>query len=923
MEKIKKLKIILITLALLVISILGISFVSAAENDSAFEKHRYDGVYCVYDGPDRVRLFYAQRYTLNGINAYCIEPGIAITTHTYSSTTDFGMTGYSSEVIRYIREVTYYAWDYEGHNTMNYYLAGQELIWEKVSGRSVHWVTELRVDGPVYDVSKEKQEILDLMAKHTVLPSFDEEEIQLNVGETITLTDTNEVLSQYKIYNSDLENVVIDGNKLTITTPNSDSESEIQLIRKNYLTRTALLYYSGTSQKLSDAGALDPVVSTFRIKTIGGKVTINKLDRDTLTPEPQGVESSLTGAVYGIYNENDTLITTITTNDNSCATSDTLPRLGKYYLKEITPSKGYELDTNKYYFEITSENLYPTINVHEQIINRDVELNKYYAKGETGTLIPEPNIEFEIYDINGNYVKSIVTDNNGVAKTNLVYGTYTIKQKNTTQGYEKVDNFKVIINKESANIIKYSLTDAPITAKLKLVKIDADSKQKILQAGVTFKIKNVDTKVYVCQKVSYPKQEDLCEFSTNEFGEFITPNPLFSGTYQIEEITSPSGYLLSNEHYTFRIDGESNFVTDNDYGKYVLVEFSNKKIKGNISIEKTGEVFEVEDNTFTYTNIGLEGIEFSLYAGEDIITLDGVKHHSKGDLIETLTTDINGKLAFDDLYLGKYIVKETKTLPNYILDTKEYSIELNEKDNSTSIVTETIKLDNKLIKGTVEFTKTDLIDGEVIPNTLIEIYTEDNKCIFAGMTNNEGKVIINELPIGKYYIIEKEPATGYIITEEKVLFEIKENGEVVKAEMTNKPIIGSLDFTKIDFSTSEPIPNTLIEIYKETDTEPELIYSGRTDQEGKIIIDELLFGRYFILEKETATSDYVLNTEKMYFEIKEDGEVVKSTMVNEKVVVQVPSTGVTDFYIIEIVGGLLILSGIGVVIYVFKKKKKN
>ena len=59
----------------------------------------------------------------------------------------------------------------------------------------------------------------------------------------------------------------------------------------------------------------------------------------------------------------------------------------------------------------------------------------------------------------------------------------------------------------------------------------------------------------------------------------------------------------------------------------------------------------------------------------------------------------------------------------------------------------------------------------------------------------------------------------------------------------------------------------------------------------------------------------------MYFEIQEDGEIVKCTMVDEKVVIEVPSTGVNDYHIIELVGSLIILSGIGVIVYVKKKRK--
>ena len=224
---------------------------------------------------------------------------------------------------------------------------------------------------------------------------------------------------------------------------------------------------------------------------------------------------------------------------------------------------------------------------------------------------------------------------------------------------------------------------------------------------------------------------------------------------------------------------------------------------------------------------------------------------------------------------------------------------------------------NILKKGKIEFTKKDLVNGEVIPNTIIEIYTENNELIFTGTTNENGKVVVDELKVGKYYILEKESATGYVITDEKVYFEIKDNGEIVKAEMKNKPITGTVEITKQDVSTSEPLPNTLIEVYNDKD---ELVFSGRTDENGKIIIEELRFGKYYFVEKE-APEGYTLNPERMYFEILEEGEIVKCTMVDEKVVIEVPNTGVDDKHIAEIFGSLLILSGIGVIVYVKKKRK--
>ena len=192
----------------------------------------------------------------------------------------------------------------------------------------------------------------------------------------------------------------------------------------------------------------------------------------------------------------------------------------------------------------------------------------------------------------------------------------------------------------------------------------------------------------------------------------------------------------------------------------------------------------------------------------------------------------------------------------------------------------------KLKKGDLEFTKTDISESKTLPNTLIEIYTNENKLIFSKRTDNNGKVVIKQLPKGKYYILEKEAPEGYILNSEKMYFEIKENGEIVKATMKDEEIKGTLEFSKTDISESKPLPETLVEIHNAiTD---DIVFSGRTNLEGKITIKELVYGKYYILEKE-APEGYALNSEKMYFEIKENGEIVKATMKDEEI------TGTLEF----------------------------
>ena len=88
-----------------------------------------------------------------------------------------------------------------------------------------------------------------------------------------------------------------------------------------------------------------------------------------------------------------------------------------------------------------------------------------------------------------------------------------------------------------------------------------------------------------------------------------------------------------------------------------------------------------------------------------------------------------------------------------------------------------------------------------------------------------------------------------------------------------------------------------------------------------IVIEELEYGKYYILEKE-APEGYQLNPEKMYFEITEDGQVIKSVMKDEKIV-EVPNTGLSEINYDKVTPIIVIVLGAGLIIYATKKNKKK
>ena len=724
----------------------------------------------------------------DGSFVYCIEPGTPVSDGAVYPGQDFDQSyvgQMTQEQWRRITLLAYYGYGYGNHTDIHWYTVTQYLIWQTVPhGYDIYFTDSLN-GNRITKYTDEINELNRLVEEHNISPNLSSDTIDMVIGDTVELTDSNNVLNKFEVVDTDNVSVSISGNTLSITANDvGDGSVTISKRDKNY-SHPAIIYYHPTSQDLMMRGAYDPIDVNLKIEIVGGKVSVKKVDMDTGLGIAQG-DATLDGAVYGIYDLEGNRVGEVISKGGEYVTSDYLPSLGTFYLKEEKSSTGYELNETKYFFNITREDLYPEVDVTEKVIERDLKIFKVYASDETGFLTGEPNVTFDIYlKSSGEKVTSITTDENGYATATLPYGTYTVRQATTTEDHEMVEDFEIVVNEYSEDPIYKLLANAEITARLKVIKIDSETGNTIPVAGIKFKIFDVKNNEYVCQVTD----KEQCVFETNDEGILLTPLPLESGTYRLEEQDQKlDGYLWNSEALEFTIGDDSTLINDNVFGAIVEVEFENTQVKGKVEINKTGEELIIEDDSYHYEKIKLEGAEFELRANEDII-VGGKTYYKKGELVTILVTDKDGYASIDNLPLGKYTLKEIKSANNNVLDPNTYEFELVYEDQYTEVVYKTFTLDNKYPKGELEFTKTDLVTGDPLPDTKIEIFTENGVKVFEGRTDENGKIIITDLPVGKYFILESDAPDGYILNEEKMWFSITENGEIVKADMTNEKIV--------------------------------------------------------------------------------------------------------------------------------------
>jgi uncharacterized surface anchored protein len=402
---------------------------------------------------------------------------------------------------------------------------------------------------------------------------------------------------------------------------------------------------------------------------------------------------------------------------------------------------------------------------------------------------PLSGIVFEVYlKSAGGYENAkpterdlITTDENGYARTkDLPYGTYTVKEVQGADEHKICDPFDVFISQNDRTYY-YIVENPAYYGKVKVIKVDAETDKVIPQQGIEFKIRNTDTGEWVSQQILYPTPVVIDSYLTNADGWLVMPEPLHFGNYELHEVQSPYGYLLSETPVPFKVTSENPV-------EYLEVKMPNQPARGKVTVQKTGEVLtgaiEIESKDGTiyspeYTVRGIAGATFDIIAAEDIITPDGTVRAAQGEVVDTMTTGADGFAESKELYLGNYHAIETAVPYGFILDQTPLPFSLVYQDQYTALVSAETGLYNERTKGEISLIKTAEeinLDGD---SGITYIQTPAKDIVFGlyareDILNADGEVIITagslmdilitdengeavstrDIPFGAYFIRE-------------------------------------------------------------------------------------------------------------------------------------------------------------------------
>lgn len=851
----------------------------------------------------------------DGKEAYCIEPGHSL--FAGNSLTENGSTVWKklgSAKQKAINLALLYGKPGSGKSLSGTedqkWIATQLIVWEFVSGcRSTNdgykctntkYIDGICAGGANPGVKSVYNAISKSLANYSTVPSFasaiaskaETYEMKYSDGKySVTLTDSNNILSDFSFKTTGGVSASVSGNKLTLTSTSAVNDAVTFNSAKSMpdVGKTVLVPYGDASLQDVITGVendADPIRAYFKVKTSSGNLKLVKTSED----------GNVANIEFTVKGEN--FNKTVKTNSKGeFELTDLVP--GTYTVTENTEGKYAKQNSKTVKVESGK-----TATVSFANVLKKWKLTITKTDAETKTTQGNATVAGAVYGIynNGKLVDKYTTDKNGSFTTSYyVCGDkWTLKEIEPSEGY-LLDETEYHIGTESKNYtvennsISIGVTEDITKGKISIIKHTDDGSTKIETPE-----KGAEFQVYLKSSGSYSKAKET-ERDTLLFDEygFAETKDLPYGTYTVHQTKGWDGTEFLKDFDVF--------INENDKTYKYLIN--------NAGLESYVKIVKVDSETGK--QIPYAGAGFQIYNTKgELVTMKYT--YPTVTKIDTFYTNEEGCLITPKtLPYGKgYSIVEVQAPYGYILDSTPVYFDITAENTSEENGVTFVKTEkkNKPQKGTITVEKTGEIFSKVtssgeevviyqleysvsgLENAVFEIYADEDITTPDGTvrvkkdtlvatlkTNEKGTAKSNELYLGKYRVVETVAPNGTVLNKTVNHIELTYAGQNENVTNTSTSFVNERQKVEIDLlkilekdekfniGDNDEIKSVSFGLYADEDIKASngtvipkdgLVEIITCDENGKATFTtDLPFGGYYVKEIKTDIQ-YILSDEK-------------------------------------------------------------